>query len=55
MQRLERLLLDEKGDLQELEDRLVVMQVTMGSASAVYIKVPTLSAQLEGRVGQTPL
>ena len=29
-----------------------MMQVTMGSASAVYIKVPTLSAQLEGRVGQ---
>ena len=32
-----------------------MMQVTRSSASAVYIKVPTRVAQLEGRVGQNEL
>ena len=55
MQRLERLLLDEKATYRSSRIASSMMQVTMGSASAVYINVPTLSAQLEGRVGQTPL
>ena len=32
-----------------------MMQVTRSSASTVCIKVPTLVAQLEGRVGQNQL